>query len=385
MIYRRTKTLSDGRKVVYPFWHYRFKRNGQAIRINTKQSNKRTAEELEAAHRTRLAKGEAGLRNPRDTPTLKHFQERFFDAIKSRCADKPRTIKFYENRMTCLLGFVSLANSRLDRIDEAMIERFVQSRGEKISRSTVNGDLATLRRALRLAQEWRVIDRVPRVRLLPGEHVRDFVLSRELEKTYLDAAPDPLQDVALLILDTGVRLGEALNLNWADIDLQPGRGKKFGFLQIKRGKTKNAHRAVSLTARVSAMLKSRLEASLCEWVFPGKSLEKPMAPSSVAHQHTRVRDKLKLSEEFVIHSLRHTMLTRLGEAGVDAFTIMRIAGHSTITVSQRYVHPTPEAMESAFEKLEALNDAKKGHTVGTPSLNAPRKHVQVVELKEMLA
>ena len=49
------------------------------------------------------------------------------------------------------------------------------------------------------------------------------------------------------------------------------------------------------------------------------------------------------------------MLTRLGEAGVDAFTIMRIAGHSTITVSQKYVHPSNEAMERAYERLENLN------------------------------
>ena len=47
------------------------------------------------------------------------------------------------------------------------------------------------------------------------------------------------------------------------------------------------------------------------------------------------------------------MLTRLGEAGADAFTIMRIAGHSSVTVSQRYVHPSPEALERAFERLEA--------------------------------
>jgi len=37
---------------------------------------------------------------------------------------------------------------------------------------------------------------------------------------------------------------------------------------------------------------------------------------------------------------------------VDAFTIMRIAGHSSITVSQRYVHPSPEAVERAFERLQ---------------------------------
>jgi integrase len=41
--------------------------------------------------------------------------------------------------------------------------------------------------------------------------------------------------------------------------------------------------------------------------------------------------------DFVLRSLRHTMLTRLGESGVDAFTIMRITGHSSIVISQRYV------------------------------------------------
>jgi hypothetical protein len=49
------------------------------------------------------------------------------------------------------------------------------------------------------------------------------------------------------------------------------------------------------------------------------------------------------------------MLTRLGLLGVDAFTIMRIAGHSSITISQRYVHPSPESVERAFEKLEGSN------------------------------
>lgn len=58
---------------------------------------------------------------------------------------------------------------------------------------------------------------------------------------------------------------------------------------------------------------------------------------------------------FVLYSLRHTMLTRLGEAGADAFAIQKIAGHSSIVVSQRYVHPTPGRLESAFAALEAYN------------------------------
>ncbi len=52
------------------------------------------------------------------------------------------------------------------------------------------------------------------------------------------------------------------------------------------------------------------------------------------------------------------MLTRLGEAGADAFTIMRIAGHSSVTISQRYVHPTPEGMERAFGRMQQVNGLK---------------------------
>jgi hypothetical protein len=53
--------------------------------------------------------------------------------------------------------------------------------------------------------------------------------------------------------------------------------------------------------------------------------------------------------------LVRTGWTALGEAGADAFTIMRLMGHSTVTVSQRYVHPSPEAVELAFERLTAMN------------------------------
>jgi integrase len=63
--------------------------------------------------------------------------------------------------------------------------------------------------------------------------------------------------------------------------------------------------------------------------------------------------------EFVLPSLRHTILTGLGKSGVDAFTIMRIAGHSSIVVSQRYIHPTPEAVERAFERLQLSGDVLK--------------------------
>ena len=76
-----------------------------------------------------------------------------------------------------------------------------------VSPASVNRELATLRRLLRLAHEWNVVSRVPRIRLLPGERNREFVLSYKQEKPYLECAPQPLKDIALLMLDTGLRVG----------------------------------------------------------------------------------------------------------------------------------------------------------------------------------
>jgi integrase len=56
---------------------------------------------------------------------------------------------------------------------------------------------------------------------------------------------------------------------------------------------------------------------------------------------------------FVLYALRHTFLTRLGEAGCDAWTLARIAGHSSITMSSRYVHPSGHAVFSAMDRLQA--------------------------------
>jgi site-specific recombinase XerD len=151
---------------------------------------------MEAAHRTALAKGELGIRERKPVPILLDFAEQFKKSVHTRCADKPSTVQFYENKLARLLEFMPVAGARLDRIDEAMIDSYVQHRRESVSPASVNRELATLRKALRLAQEWRIIDRVPRIRLLPGERVRDFVLNHEQEQLFLAKAPQPLTDFA---------------------------------------------------------------------------------------------------------------------------------------------------------------------------------------------
>ncbi len=335
------------------YW-FHFYWNGEHVQKSTRQGNPRVARQIEAAYRTKLAKGEVGIEERTPVPTLKEFAQRFIDAIQVRCADHPRTIEFYAEKLSRLLEFEPLANARLDRIGEKVIERYIQHRRKHVEPGTVNRQLATLRRLLRLAYDWEVISRVPRIRLLPGERTREFVLSYRQEQLYLEMAPQPLNDVALLLLDTGLRLGEALGLEWQDIHLEPVNGAVYGYLHVRKGKSKYARRNLCLTSKAKAMLEARAAQIDSPWVFPGRK-GRQLLVTSLDHMHSELRATLRLPKDCVLHSLRHTMLTRMGEAGADAFTIMRIAGHSSVTVSQRYVHPTPETLERAFQRLEALN------------------------------
>lgn len=335
------------------YW-YHFYFNGQHFQRSTKQGNPRVARQMEAAHRAALAKGEVGIVQRERCPTLKDFSPRFIDAVAVRCAAKPSTVTFYSKKLDRVLEFEALAQAPLDRIDEALIESFVIERRQKVSPASVNRELATLRRLLRLAFEWKVIQRVPRIHLLPGERCREFVLNHEQEQAYLNKAPQPLHDIAVMILDTGIRVGEALALTWRDIHLQPANGARYGYVHIREGKSRNAKRNLPLTARVSRMLERRPCGGDLDLVFSGKG-GAPIPVHRLDQIHARIREDMKLPKDFVLHSLRHTMLTRIGESGADAFTIMRVAGHSTVVVSQRYVHPTPEAVESAFERLQKLN------------------------------
>lgn len=387
-------------------YHYKFVWKGQRIRRSTGLSSKRDAEQIEAAYKTQLAKGEVGIEEKPPCPTLADFSSRFTAAIETTCAEKPATVRFYAEKLRRILQDRQLAAMRLDTIDEAVIDHYKQRRTRQLSRykralspASINRELATLRRLLRLAQEWKVIDRVPRIRLLRGERTRDFVLSHRLEPQYLAATPQPLKDVAILILETGVRPGEAVMLKWSDVYLQPAVHAELGYISIRKGKSVNAKRNLSLTAAAADMLKARKAAVNSVWVFPSDKTDGAVLGTSLDHMHDEVRTSLKLDPDFVVHSLRHTMLTRIGEAGADAFTIMRIAGHSSVTVSQRYVHPTPEGMERAFQRLQKLNaekleeaaaEVKSEGTTGkkvatnlaTQEIRPSRKSSQVIEIKK---
>ncbi|MGH9326804.1 MAG: tyrosine-type recombinase/integrase, partial [Terriglobia bacterium] len=288
-----------------------------------------------------------------EAPTLREFQERFMKAIQTRCAEKPATIEFYAMKLKRLLEFTPLADARLSQIDEGLTESFVQHRRCAVSPASVNRELATLRRALRLAYEWKLIDRVPKIKLLKGEKVRDFVLTDAQEQAYLEIAPQPLKDATLMLLDTGLRVGELLRLQWQDVRLEP-IGDMFGCIRVQQGKSRNAPRALPITSRVKTMLEGRRAAATCPFVFTNETGDGPLSVFTLDDQHASIRQTLRLDGS-VLHSFRHTCATRLGDAGMDAIAIMHFMGHGSLSISQRYIHTTANLVARAGSALEAHN------------------------------
>jgi integrase len=300
-------------------------------------------------------------------PALGDFADRFMQKMEADHASKPKTVIYYRVGLNHLLHYEPMRNAKLDQIGDELISDFSewrrsQKKGKKnkkpITIATVNRDREVLRHLLHIAHEWKKIPSVPKIRRLAGEQGRDRVVSHEEEHGYLGVAKQPLRDIATMLIDTGLRPEEAFRARWENLHLEPAGNARYGYIFNPFGKTKYAKRNVPLTARVKALLEMRHESQGRPkegWVFP--------APTKTGHverlksQHSRALADAKV-RPFVLYSLRHTMLTRLGESGAEAFTIQKVAGHSSALISQRYVHPTPALIENAFARFESYNAGK---------------------------
>src|SRR5262249_24418172 len=141
-------------------------------------------------------------------------------------------------------------NVRLDRIDEEMIANYVKWRGaqkhhgKSYAVATLNRQVEVLRRMLRVAVDWKVLPRAPKITRLPGENVRDRIITHDEEARYLAAASPLLREIATILVDTGLRPEECFRLRWEHVVLAPVGRAQFGHVHIPSGKTKNARRNV---------------------------------------------------------------------------------------------------------------------------------------------
>lgn len=366
-------------------WWFKFTFDGEQFRESTKQTNKRVAEQIEAARKTGLAKGDVGIRDRAPVPTLADFIKRDFQPhVEARFADKPSTLSYYRVQLGHLTGHAALAGAKLNEVSGEMIASFIEKqRQAKYEVSSINRALQVLRRAFHLAVEWGKVEKFPaKISLLPGERRRERVLSENEQDAYLKAAgeigdsileahekallgirarqrgeqpqkpEDPylLRDVTVILLDCGLRPEECYRLRWEHF-----RGNT---IYVPYGKTVNARREIPLSERSREVLERR-HGSESRWVFSAPTATGHMEQSTLKRQHEKAC-KIAKVPVFVPYTFRHTCLTRW--AGIlDPYTLAYLAGHSDFGTTRRYVHPN---LNTAREALERARKAQSGHKSG---------------------
>lgn len=362
-------------------WHFDFRFRGQRHQGSTYCTNKEKAETFVAAYRTNLAHHLVGLTVKEPAPLLRSFLEgAFLEHVRQNAKVQSTRIK-YEQGIKRLCEFVEFQTIRLDAINELAIQAYKNYRLAKrwsvnsaitetasdkamgiqpmpthteniersLSPSTINGELRTLRKALKFAERCGLIRYQP-ITAVPGEKNREFILDAETEKRYLELAEYPLKQVAILMLDLGVRPEECVGLRKSDISDQ---------VSIAGGKSANARRTLpqsERTKQVFDLCKALFPSS--EWVFPSRKGH--WHPDSITMLHIKLRRKHNFPKEFVLYSLRHTHATRFAESGASPFEIKTRLGHSSIRMSEKYIHSTPEHMTLAARRFEAYSRMLRG-------------------------
>jgi integrase len=348
------------------YW-YAFERKGKRFQGSTGVGDKRVARTIEAAHRTRLAKIEVGLEeaNPIEAPSFPAAMKAFLNWSKTTHADKPETTRRYSVSAVALEEFFS--KKKLGDITVKLVERFIEWRlaqkvkapakkrkkdpravtDKPIQPATVNRELACLRHLFNyfIGQGVKVANPVKDMKFLAENEDTFYILSDDDESKYLNECSQPLHDVAIMILETGMRPDEVYLMRRSCLHLDKG------FYKNPKGKTPSARRRIELSRRATAMLKERLAEIEGEWVFPSTRKEGvPIVKLNAAHNAARQRAKLP---RFRIYDLRHTWATRMLESGAaDLLTLASMLGHKRLDMVMKYAHPTDGHKREAIRKFE---------------------------------
>ena len=298
-------------------WRVQVQKNRR--RISTTARTREEAGQLEAKYRRDLFLSRLGER-PRRTieEALLRWINNDVPHLKSR--------KQTESHTRALVGFVE-GKALADLPD--VWQAYRQSRVD-LSHSTRNRRGAILRRIGNLAHKWGWTDQPlgARIDLLPeNPHRQIYLTPPEFKRLLRACAYRPAKDAMLIAAYTGLRLGEIMRLDPADV--------KRGTITVRPGKTGRARHVPAHDAIRSALRRLPIP---CGWRWILRHFERGRAAAGMPH----VR----------FHDLRHTNASWLIQTGADPVTVRDMLGHSSLAVTGRYSHLSTAHLRRAVRRLK---------------------------------
>jgi integrase len=304
---------------------------------------------------------------------LSTFLASWLEVVRHRI--RPSTYDTYElniRRISAQLGAVPLVRLSPPGIQDA----YGRLSAQGLSDYSVLQVHRTLHRALDRAFRWGLIPRNPASIVLPPRPRRremTALTSTQLLILFGSTRGERFHPLWVLLGTAGLRLGEALGLEWVDVNLEARRISVRQAVQRRRGvglvllapKTPRSRRSVQLTElAVEALQKHRRQQAKL------RSTKSSQAPSPRFVFTSRVggpmdgsRARTALLEALLraglprvrVHDLRHTTASVLLEIGVHPKVVQDLLGHSTIAVTMdTYSHVAPGLHLEAIQKLDVL-------------------------------
>jgi integrase len=330
------------------YWWYDFTVRGERFRGSTKETNESRARKIAALKFADACENSDPL--PRKAPTLRQVSGRFLEWVDSARLE-PKTKTYYQDGWR-LLSVTSILGMRLDAINNDVAERLNFSG----SAANANCALRTLRRVLHKAEEWKLIRRAAKIKLLP-EKERSLRLDDEAERKLLAGAAkcnwrppvfELFRDVVILVRDTGMRNEKELyhvrieNIDW---------NRRIIF--VPDSKTINGVREVPLSDRALNLLRTRCAPRSEGWVFPSKRSRSGHL-TTMARRFREARAKAGLPKSLVLYCGRHDFGTRVLKKTGNLKLVMQTMGHVDVKTAMKYQHPELDIVRSA------LNDTEPG-------------------------
>ncbi len=206
--------------------------------------------------------------------------------------------------------------------------------------STINRKLSLLSKLLRKHHKNGKLERLPEFTKLPENNSRIRFLSLSEEEAIFAALGDIHNDyklLAMFLVDTGARIGEALNMSWSDCFEHT-----ITFWETKS----KTPRTIPTTQQVDTVLASLKNAGLSGPFTHIKYYKFLRAWNDAKSRSGMANDRL-----VVPHILRHTCASRLAQSGVDIKRIQDFLGHRTLQMTLRYAHLSPKHLEICAKAL----------------------------------
>jgi integrase len=348
-------------------WRYRVivkPPNGKGIRISgTPQINTKVAAEIaEREHIQRvLSPPPSPTVSPaKEVPYFGEFADEFMETYVA-ANNKPSERHSKKGILSIHLR-PAFGLKRLDEISVREIEQLKAKLLKKeLSPKRINNILAVLSKILSYAREVEVLESMPAVRLLRLPPAKfDFLTFEELELLVTAGEPEPEWRTAILVgAEAGLRMGEIIALEWEDIDLRKRELKVMRSSwhgQVTSPKSGRS-RTIPLTERLSAALKGHRHLRGAR-IFCGPGGE-PWTRHLMRKRLYRIYKRAGL-RIMGWHVLRHTFCSHLAMRGAAPKAIQELAGHTTLTMTMRYMHLAPAALREAISLLDSRSPWQPG-------------------------